>query len=42
MVISDSAKAEISNKARDIMRSYMIKDWQSEPHYQHQNFAENA
>ena len=39
-LISDSAKSEISNKVLDILRAYCIDDWQSEPHHQHQNFAE--
>jgi hypothetical protein len=25
---------------KDILRSLVIEDWQSEPHYQHQNYAE--
>ena len=40
-LISDRAKAETSKKIKDIMRNYHIDDWQSEPHHQHQNFAEN-
>ena len=40
MLINDRAQAEISNRVLDILRAYRIKDWQSEPHYQHQNFAE--
>ena len=39
-LISDGAKAEVSKRAHDILRSYCIEDWQSEPHYQHQNYAE--
>ena len=39
-LISDQAQVEISNKVQDILRNYLIKDWQSEPHYQHQNAAE--
>src|SRR5688572_19173173 len=39
-LISDRAQAEISNKVQDILRNYIIKDWQSEPHQQHQNAAE--
>ena len=41
-LISDRAKAETSNKTKDILRSYAIKDWQSEPHHQHQNPAERG
>ena len=40
-LISDSAKSETSKKVLDILRSMFIEDWQSEPHHQWQNFAEN-
>ena len=40
MLISNRVKVEISQQCHDILRSYCIRDWQSEPHYQHQNFAE--
>ena len=40
-LISDGAKAAISNKTKDILRLVHTKDWQSEPHNQQQNFAEN-
>ena len=39
-LISDRAKTEISKQCHDILRAYCIKDWQSEPYYQHQNYAE--
>src|SRR5215207_7563017 len=39
-LISDRAQVEISNKVQDILRNYIIQDWQSEPHHQHQNAAE--
>ena len=39
-LISDRAQVEISKKALDILRHLCIDDWQSEPHYQHQNYAE--
>ena len=39
-LVSDRAQVEISNKVHDILRHLCIDDWQSEPHYQHQNFAE--
>ena len=39
-LISDRAQVEISNKVLDILRNYIIQDWQSEPHHQHQNAAE--
>ena len=37
---SDSARVEVSERVLDILRAYHIDDWQSEPYYQHQNFAE--
>jgi uncharacterized membrane protein YgcG len=40
-LVSDGAKAATSNKTKDILRLLHIKDWQSEPHNQQQNFAEN-
>jgi hypothetical protein len=40
-LVSDRAKALISNKVKDILRNYKIQDFQSEPHNQQQNFAEN-
>ena len=40
-LITDSARTEISERVLDIIRSLLIKTWQSEPHYQHQNFAEH-
>ena len=39
-LITDRAQSEISTKVKDILRHYIISDWQSEPHYQHQNVAE--
>jgi len=42
ILISDRAQAEISNRVKDILRTYVIKDWQSEPHQQQQNFSERA
>ena len=41
-LISDRAQVEISNKVQDIFRNYIIKDWQSESHQQHQNAAEHC
>ncbi len=38
-LISDSAQVEISECVKDILLTYMIDDWQSEPHHQHQDFA---
>jgi hypothetical protein len=40
-LITDSARVEISKQIVDILRSLCIDAWQSEPHYQHQNFAEH-
>lgn len=40
-LISDKAKSETSKRVLDILRSMFIQDWQSEPHHQWQNFAEN-
>ena len=39
-LISNRAQVEISNRVLSILRGYTIDSWQSEPHYQHQNFAE--
>ena len=39
-LISDRAQVEISKKVKDILRHLVIGDWQSEPHNQHQNYAE--
>ena len=37
---SDNAKAACGNAMKDIARMYNIDDRQSEPHHQHQNYAE--
>ena len=39
-LFSDNAKVQIGARVRDILRLYKIKDFQCEPEYQHQNFAE--
>jgi hypothetical protein len=39
-LIYDSAKVEISKRVLDILRALCMDDWQSEPQYQHQNYAE--
>jgi hypothetical protein len=39
-LISDSARVEISKRIIDVLRYYNIDSWQSEPYFQHQNFAE--
>ena len=41
-LISDFAKAEISNKVKDLLRILFIGDIQSEPYNKNQNFAERA
>ena len=40
-LISDRAKVEISKDVKEILRALCIDNWQSEPHYQWQNFAEH-
>jgi len=40
-LISDGAKAETSQRVKQILRALVISDWFSEPYYQNQNFAEN-
>ena len=40
ILISDSAQSETSSKVEDLLRAYVIDDWQSEPHHQHQNPTE--
>jgi hypothetical protein len=39
-LVSNRAQVEISSRVKDILRSLIIGDWQSEPHQQHQNPAE--
>ena len=39
-LISDSAAVEVSARVLDILWYLMIDSWQSEPYFQHQNFAE--
>ena len=39
-LLSDSAKTEISNMVMDILRSYHISNWHSEPYHQNQNPAD--
>ena len=36
-LMSDNAKSKVSRAVKNLQRLYMIKDRQSEPHYQHQN-----
>jgi hypothetical protein len=37
--VSDRAQVKISGRVKDILRSLIIGNWQSEPHRQHQNQA---
>jgi hypothetical protein len=39
-LISDNAKAQISDRVCDILRTFCIKNWQSEPYKGNQNFVE--
>jgi hypothetical protein len=38
--ISDRGQSIVSNKVAEILRTFRIDNWQSEPHQQHQNPAE--
>jgi len=40
-LISNGAQAELSDRAKDVLRALCIDDWHSEAHYQHKNFAEH-
>ena len=42
LLISSCARVEISSRVQDILRGYAINDWQSEPEYQHLNFAKRG
>ena len=42
VLISDCAKAQISNKVQDLLRVLFINDRQSEPYNKNQNFAERV
>ena len=39
-LFSDNARAQIGKAVKEILRMYAIKDFQCEPHHQHQNRAE--
>jgi hypothetical protein len=39
-LFSDNAKTQCGKRVLDILRLYAIKDFQCEPHHQHQNYAE--
>ena len=40
-LISDCAKAEMSNRVKQILGALCISSWYSEPYHENQNFAEN-
>ena len=42
VLVSDRARAEIGIKVLDILRTYAIDGWQSEPHNKNQNYAERG
>ena len=39
-LICEQDKAETSNQVKEILRHLLIKEWQTEPHFQNQNPAE--
>ena len=42
VLVSDRARSQISKKLHDVLRTFGIDDWQSEPHNKNQNFAERG
>ena len=42
MLISDNARAQISEKVKEILGTFSIKHHLSEPHNKNQNFAERG
>ena len=42
VLVSDRAKAEISAKVKEVLRTMVIDDWQSEPHNKNQNYCERV
>ena len=42
VLVSDRARSQISKKLHDVLRTFRIDDWQSEPHNKNQNFAERG
>jgi len=40
-LISDHSNYEMSSRVKDMLRVLVIGHWKSEPHCQHQNFAEH-
>jgi hypothetical protein len=41
-LVSDNAKAQVSDKVKEVLRTFAIDDWQSEPYKGNQNFAERG
>ena len=42
ILVSNRAQAQISKKVHDVLRTFAIKDRQSEPHNKNQNYAEHG
>ena len=42
LLISDGAQEETSTRAIEVLRSFLIQHWQSEPYFQHQNWSEHV
>ena len=42
VLVSDCARAEISARVKEILRTLVIRDWQSEPHNKNQDYAERG
>jgi hypothetical protein len=40
-LINDCAKAEMSERVKQILRALCVSAWQSEPYHENQKFAEN-
>ena len=40
LLISNSARSETSQRVKEILRAYVIEDFQSEPHQKNRNFFE--
>ena len=41
-LIPDNANAQVSDQVKEILRTFCVKDWQSEPYKGNQNFSERA
>ena len=42
VLVSDRARSQSSKKLHDVLRTFGIDDWQSEPHNKNQNFAKRG